>query len=87
MDATDDNPSIAGDAIGRSPDVAGLGALGHIGFWDGGHVMEVLNEPMVVQRNNLNNFKSRTAYWGKASPNVPTYYVNACFLDSCRGTS
>jgi hypothetical protein len=29
VDATDDNPSIAGDAIGRSLDVAGLGALGH----------------------------------------------------------
>lgn len=37
------NPTRAGDITGRSLAVTGLGAIGHIGTWNGSQVVEVLN--------------------------------------------
>lgn len=82
VDPLNDNPSLPGDVVGR--DLANfVGPLGHIGFWDGGHVVEVLNQPTVVQYNSLSTFKTATAYWGVAAPNIPNYYVYGCYLDYC----
>ncbi|PNG46822.1 MULTISPECIES: hypothetical protein [unclassified Variovorax] len=83
-DPIKDNPQLPGDVVGRSLNYPGLGWLGHIGFWDGQEVVEVLNEPpFVVQYSDLTNFKSRSEYWGKGSPNIPFFYVYGCYADRC----
>lgn len=58
------NPSRVGDITGRNLAVTGLGAIGHIGTWNGSQVVEVLNENPVIQFNTLSNFQNRSNYWG-----------------------
>jgi hypothetical protein len=83
-DPFNDNPKLGGDVVGRSLSVPFPGSVaGHIALWDGGNVVEVLNEPQVVQYNSLSYFKSRSDYWGAASPNIPIYYVRGCYNDGC----
>ncbi len=64
------------EIMGRDLNVPGLGWLGHVGIstvyimdpsgmnQNADQVIEVLNEPVVGQINTINNFKSRSPYWG-----------------------
>lgn len=58
------NPSAVGDVVGRALNVSGLGWIGHVGMYDGNKVLEALNEPTVIQKNTVSNFKGRSSYWG-----------------------
>jgi len=83
-------PRFQGDVVGRNLATPFLGPAGHVGFFDGMNVYEVLNEGgNVVKYNTLSNFKSRvpSGYWGGGSPRIPEYYVNGCFNDYCGGTN
>ena len=60
------NPVGHADIVARDLAYPVISIFGHIGLWDKKkkRVIEVLNEPKVVQRNSLENFKSRSKYWG-----------------------
>jgi len=77
------DPVKVGDVVGRDLLVTGLGAFGHVGMWDGSRVIEVLNEPTVLQSNTLDNFKVRSVYWGASSANITPYNVVNCFRINC----
>lgn len=82
------DPTQAGDVVGRNLDSV-LGVVGHVGMWDGGNVVEVLDPsagPNAIHYNSLANFKSRTTYWGAATPKIPNYTVYNCFDTSCTST-
>ncbi len=64
-------PPYSGDIVGRNLNYPGTGWLGHVGIVTGDNVgsksdiiIETLNESPVIQINHLNNFKSRSPYWG-----------------------
>ena len=65
-------PAIVGDIFGRDLAAPGMQYLGHVAVGYGisagattTRVMEVLNEPPnVVQVNSIDNFKSKSTYWG-----------------------
>lgn len=61
----------SGDIVGRELLIPGLGWVGHVGIGTGDSVgsityliIETLNENPVIQINFLDNFKSRSKYWG-----------------------
>lgn len=75
-------PSAPGDIIGRDLAVGVVAPLGHVAFWDGQNVFEVMNEGQVVQYNTLDNLRSRVApwaFWGAGRPNLPDYQVVNCW--------
>ena len=87
-DASNADPVQAGDVVLRDLDVPLLGgAFGHIGLWDGMNVIEMLNEPggNYVNYNSLSNFKQRTVYRGRGSPNIPAYNSTGCYDPSFCG--
>lgn len=65
-----------GEVVGRSLHIPSLGWLGHVGITfaesddaqpmmqSAHHVIEVLNQPEVIQINTLKQFKSTSEYWG-----------------------
>ena len=64
-------PIYPGEILGRDLAYPGVEWLGHVGISLGTQireqavgVMEVLNEPKVIQLNSIPNFKSRSRYWG-----------------------
>lgn len=77
------NPQNLGDIVGRDlANVPILGVVGHVGFYDGKAVYQVMNEQDVVQYVSIENFKSKVRpeqYWGYGSPAIPQYYVTGCF--------
>lgn len=77
------NPRNLGDIVGRDlANVPVLGVAGHVGFYDGQIVYQVMNERLVVQRVSIENFKATVRpeqYWGYGSPAIPQYYVTGCF--------
>lgn len=80
------DPQNAADVVGRNLDVPGIGALGHIGIYDGGStIYEVLNEGNAnrVKANTLADFKSRTQYWGAAKPAIPDFNIANCYGLAC----
>lgn len=84
-------PRQAGDVVGRT--LASFVAFpGHLGFFDGGNIYQVMNEPQVVQYVTVDNFKATvayqgpTGYWGAGYPNIPNYYVKGCFDTVCYNT-
>lgn len=83
------DPSKLGDLVGREMEHDRPYAyLGHIGFYDGGGIYEVLNDGALnaAAYNTLVAFKARAPgakYWGGASPNIPEYYVSGCWADVC----
>lgn len=84
-------PRQAGDVVGRT--LASFPAFpGHVGFFDGGNIYQVMNEPQVVQYVTVANFKATvayqgpTGYWGAGYPNIPNYYVKGCFEAVCYNT-
>jgi F5/8 type C domain len=76
-------PRARGDIVGRELDSSGIRSLGHLGFWDGERVFEVLNESTVVQRNSYENFASRSRTWDPISTKIPYFSVSSCFAASC----
>ncbi len=77
-----------GDVVGRDLDIPLAGSLGHVGLWDGYGVIEVLDEGRnAIRVNSLDNFKTRTRYWGAAFPKIPTFTVYNCFDVECRNLS
>jgi hypothetical protein len=58
------NPADISDVLGRDLNIAGVGAIGHVGLWTGSEVIEILNLPQVIYQNSLSDFKNRTKYWG-----------------------
>jgi hypothetical protein len=82
-------PRQAGDVVGR--DLVGLlAAPGHVGYFDGTNIYQVMNEFLVVQYVTVDQFKSPVraqgpnAYWGAGYPNIPDFYVKGCFESDCR---
>jgi F5/8 type C domain len=76
-------PRDRGDIVGRDLASSGLGFVGHIGFWDGQQVLEVMNEPTVVQANSYANFSSRSKVWDPVATKIPNFTVRSCFAGSC----
>lgn len=75
------DPRAVGDLIARDLSIPGLGLAGHVGMWsDDKQVVEVLNEPRVIQVNSLSNFKSRSKYW-HARYGKGTYFGRKLALD------
>lgn len=78
------DPSSPGDVVGRDLDVSGVGFLGHVGIFDGDNVIEALNEGSnSIHINSLENFKSKTTYWGTAFPKIPNGNAYYCFAEHC----
>ncbi|VTU20022.1 hypothetical protein [Variovorax sp. RA8] len=81
-------PKRAGDVIGREL-VGWLAAPGHVGYFNGSNVYQVMNESLVVQYVTVENFKSPVraqgpnAYWGAGYPEIPDFYVKGCFETNC----
>ena len=77
------NPQNLGDIVGRDlANVPILGVVGHVGFYDGKGVYQVMNENQVVQYVSIESFKATIRpeqYWGYGSPAIPQYYVTGCF--------
>ena len=63
-------PIDIADIVGRDLDIFLLGQLGHVGLWTGKNVLEALNSTPAINENSLQNFKSRSQYWGAV------YYPN-----------
>ena len=82
-------PKQAGDVVGREL-VGWLAAPGHVGYFDGTNIYQVMKEPLVVQYVTVDNFKSTVraqgpnAYWGAGYPNIPDFYVKGCFDFDCK---
>ncbi|MET4577049.1 hypothetical protein [Ottowia thiooxydans] len=89
-----DKPSIEGAVVGRDLDMKGFGKYGHLGIWDGSHVIEMLNEggKNKVKRSSWEDFIGRTKVWPIAYPKIPEgggvfrggdFKVAGCFGVSC----
>lgn len=79
-------PKKAGDVVARDLDVPGLGSFGHIGFWDGSRVIEVVNEGAAnkVKLNNYENFLSRSKPWNPVYTNISNYFsIRTCYQVQC----
>lgn len=91
-DLIKDEPKNTGDIVGRT--LASFIAFpGHVGFYDGSKIYHVMNEPQVVQQVTVDTFKAPvitqgpTAYWGAGYPQIPLFWVKACFEADCTGNS
>jgi hypothetical protein len=82
---TADNPNNPGNIVGRDLDVAGLGAIGHVGVWDGNEVAEVVNGQSNAARFvSIESFKGATRYWGVSRPAIPGGLLSLmCFNTVC----
>lgn len=85
-------PRRAGDVVGRT--LASFIAFpGHVGYYDGSNIYQVMNELLVVQYVSVANFKATVAsqgpaaYWGAGYPNIPFFYVKGCFEVNCRNNA
>ena len=58
------DPRDKSDIVGRDLNVVGLGSLGHVGLWTGDRVIEALHQTPAVVQNTLQDFKSRSSFWG-----------------------
>lgn len=81
-------PRQAGDVVGREL-ASIIAAPGHVGFYDGTGIYQVMNEKPVVQKVSIEKFKAPVAaqgpnaYWGAGYPNIPSFYVKGCFEVDC----
>jgi hypothetical protein len=81
-------PRQAGDVVGRTL-ASFISFPGHIGYYDGSNIYQVMNEAQVVQYVSVANFKAPvasqgpSAYWGAGYPNIPIFYVKGCFETNC----
>ena len=62
-------PKAIGDIVARDLNIPMLGTFGHLGFWDGSKVMQVMNQPgNVIQKASLTSFINGSQvnphYWG-----------------------
>jgi len=76
-------PSYPGDIVGRDLGSTGGAPFGHIGFFDGENVMQVMNEYSVVQSVSYNNFRSQTTPWDAIHTNIPGFSVYSCYQSTC----
>lgn len=78
-------PRAPGDVVARDLAVPGIGALGHVGIWDGSSVIEMLNEGYgnKIFINSWGNFKSRSTPWHTAYPNFPRHTIKTCWGSTC----
>lgn len=70
------NPADQSDIVGRDLHISMGSFLGHVGLWTGSMVIEALNQTPAIVQNTLENFKSRSTYWGAV------YYLNWNILPS-----
>jgi hypothetical protein len=91
-DLNKSEPKQAGDVVGRT--LASFVAFpGHVGYYDGSNIYQVMNEKPVVQSVSVAVFKAPvasqgpTAYWGAGYPNIPFFYVKGCFEADCRNNA
>ncbi len=83
-------PRQVGDVVGRDLAASVIGPAGHIGFWTGSEVLEILNEPVVVQNNSYVNFVSRVTpdkVWDPVYTNIPNFTIKSCFSATCNWQS
>ena len=78
-------PGGVGDIVARDLESFVGESLGHIGFWDGANVIEVLNESTVVQTNSWASFRAKATQktWDSLTPKMPDAFVTTCFENSC----
>ncbi|MEO5670734.1 MAG: hypothetical protein ABIR26_08600, partial [Ramlibacter sp.] len=76
-------PRSPGVVVGRDLASPMLEAAGHIGFFDGENVMQVMNEPEVVQKVSYANFASKSTLWAPVYTNIPNFGVTSCYEATC----
>lgn len=78
-------PNNAGGVVGRDLAVFMLAPAGHIGLWDGGKVIEMLQDGGGgVRINTFENFKSRSKPWQSINVKIsPTHAIKTCYETSC----
>ena len=80
-------PRADGDVVGRDLAMPGLGWVGHVGMNQGylysstGRILEVLNENVVIVKKTVDDFRSRSKFWGaryyaKCGESQPYKYCN-----------
>jgi hypothetical protein len=80
----DDAPSNVGDVPARNLDYFGLGFTGHIGVWTGSNIAEVVSGASnAVRYVSWYSFKTTSAPWTTARPNVPNHLIYYCFSGYC----
>lgn len=80
------SPKNMGDIVGRDLNISNLGAVGHLGIWDGSRVVEVLNEDKglnKVFRNTWDDFTRRTTPWNTVGPKYSGHMVKSCWSNIC----
>ena len=82
-DGIKERPYYVGDIVARNLDWPVIEGAGHIGIWDGTSVIEVLNEPQAVQKNNYENFFKRSKVWPISRTKWPDHNVVSCFSSAC----
>ncbi len=79
-----DGPTNAADVVARDLDYPGLGALGHLGIWTGGEVIEIVNQGgNAVRYSSWDAFRNASKLWPTARPNVPNHLIYYCFNAYC----
>jgi hypothetical protein len=63
---SESHPRLDGDLLGRDLNYPIVSVFGHVGIWDSSSrkVIEVMNEPRVIQENSLHRFVTKSPYWG-----------------------
>ncbi|RJG08421.1 hypothetical protein [Massilia cavernae] len=84
-ESTANDPTQIGDVVGRDLDVAGLGWLGHIAIWDSEQVIEANSGSYnAIRLRSLNQYKSESPYWGKATWKLPNELTEPyCYYSFC----
>lgn len=58
------DPADQADIVGRDLHVPLANVLGHVGLWTGSMVIEALSQSPAIVQNTLQDFKTRSPYWG-----------------------
>lgn len=86
VDTVPGDPESPGDVVGRESNDPILQSVGHIGMFDGSGIVGVTKQGgNAIQYESLASFKSRTPFWGTASPNNPNHLLYECFKTTCNG--
>ena len=88
VDTVPGDPESPGDVVGRESNDPILQGVGNIGMFDGGYIVGVTNtRGNAIEYETLASFKSRTPFWGTASPNNPNHLLYKCYKTTCNGTA
>lgn len=75
-----DGPTNVADVVARDLAVPGFGALGHVGIWTGGQIIEVINQNgNAVRYSSWDSFRTASPPWATAHPNIPNHKIYYCF--------